>query len=175
LEEKKLKFFKAILLVLTAVLLLSACGHSSFNTESKATFKAVKASLNEETKKSNKKSGNLHFYLPFGFDIKDTNSNNIILKNGSKTYILFHNPQETSSSDVVYRASVDQYKKVDTKQTFKKNSKLGFVIIKRLEDDLNELTVGIGGTKITIQTKTGSMGSDAKDMMEIVKSVSYKK
>jgi hypothetical protein len=76
---------------------------------------------------------------------------------------------------VVYKASLDQYKKVDTKELFKKQDHHGFVIIKRLEDDLNELTVGIGGTKITTQTKTGSLVSDAKDMIEIIKSFSYKK
>jgi hypothetical protein len=175
LEEKKLKFFNAIFVFVTAVLLLSACGHSSFNNETKATIKSVNASVNADEKKPNKKSGKMHFYLPFGFDIKDEKSNNIILKNGSKTYILFHNPQESSSSDVVYKASLNQYKKVDAKDTFSKHNKLGFVIIKRLENDLNELTVGVGGTKITTQTKTGSLESDAKDMMEIVKSVAYKK
>jgi hypothetical protein len=175
LGEKKLKFLKMFFVFLSAVFLLAACGHSSIKAESESTVKTVKSALNKETKKPNKKSGNMDFYLPFGFDIKEENSNNIILKNGSKTYILFKNPHESTSSDVVYKASLDQYKKVDTKQLFKMGANHGFVIIKQLEDDLNELTVGIGGTKITTQTKTGSLENDAKDMIEIVKSFSYKK
>lgn len=173
--EKKLKFFKVILVFLSAVLVLSACGQSSLKEESKSAITLVKTAMNGEAKKTNQKSGKISFYLPFGYDIKEENSNNIILKNGSKTYILFHNPQETISSNVVYKASMNQYKKVEAKETFTKNKKFGFVIIKRLEDNLNELTVGVGGTKITTQTKTDNLESDAKDMMEIVKSVSYKK
>jgi hypothetical protein len=160
---------------MVSILLLSACGNSSLKEESKATTKTVKAALNEKVKKPNKKSGNIHFYLPFGYEVKDKALNNIILKNGSKTYILFQNPQENASSDIVYKASVAQYNKIDTNEKFTKNKKLVFLIIKHLDGDMNELTVGIGGTKITTQAKTGSLKSEAKIMMEIVNSVPDKK
>ncbi|MGZ4161344.1 MAG: hypothetical protein ACXVNF_11205 [Neobacillus sp.] len=172
-EEKKLKIFKAIIIFMISILLLSACGNSSLKEESKATAKTVKAALNEKAKKPNKKSGKIHYYLPFGYEVKDETQNNIILKNGSKTYILFQNPQENATSDVVYKASVAQYKKIDTNEKFTKNNKLGFLIIKHLNDDINELTVGIGGAKITTQAKTSSLKTEAKDMMEIVNSVTY--
>jgi hypothetical protein len=156
------------------LLLLSACGHSSLKEESKATTKTVKEALNEKVKTPNKKSGEIHFYLPFGYEIKDKAPNNIILKNGSKTYILFHNPQENTSSNVVYNATVTPDKNPDTSEKFTENKKLGFLIINHLDDDTNELTVGIGGTKITTQTKTASLKNEAKVMMEIVNSVSNK-
>ncbi len=41
--------------------------------------------------------------------------------------------------------------------------------------DTNELIVGVGGTKITTQTQTSSLKNEAKAMMEIVNSVTYKK
>ncbi|WP_342432659.1 hypothetical protein [Neobacillus sp. FSL H8-0543] len=113
----------------------------------------------------------MNFYLPFGYEIKDESPNNIILKNGSKTYILFNNPQEDPASDVVYTATVALFDELDVNEQFKKNDRLGFIIIKRLEKDMNELTIGVGGTKITTQVKTGSMNTEAKVMTQIVNSV----
>ena len=75
----------------------------------------------------------------------------------------------------MYKASVAQYKKIDSNEKFINHKKLGFLIIKHLDDDMNELTVGIGGTKITTQTKTSSLKNEAKVMMEIVNSVRSKK
>jgi hypothetical protein len=160
---------------MVSILLLSACGNSSLKTESKAVTKIVKATLSEKVKKPNKKIGKFQFKLPFGYEIKDKATNNIILKNGSKTYILFQNPQENAMSDVVYKATVAQYKKVEIQEKFTKNKKLGYLIIKSLDNDMNEMTVGIGGTKITTQAKTSSLKNEAKDMMEIVNSVTYTK
>lgn len=171
-----LKIIKTLFLLIATVVALSACGNSaSLKEESKAAVKQAQTAFNEKAKKPNKTSGKIHFYLPFGYDIKDKNSNNIILANGSKTYILFHNPKESKSSDVVYKASVAQYKKLDTNQSFSNNKNIGFILIKHLEDDLNELTVGIGGTKITTQTETSHLKDEATYMMKIVKSVNYKK
>jgi hypothetical protein len=162
-------------MLILAVFLLSACGNSSFKAESKETTKTVKETFNEKAKKTNKKSGTINFYLPFGYEIKDESPNNIIFKNGSKTYILFNNPQETASSDVVYKATVALYKELDVNEQFKKNNQFGYLIIKHLEEDLNELTVGIGGTKITTQIKTSSMNNEAKVMTQIVQSVKNEK
>jgi hypothetical protein len=165
------KPFKTIFIFVISACILSACSHSSFKEESKATIKTVKETLKEKTKKPNNKSEKLRFYLPFGYEIKDQSPHNIILKDGSKTYILFNNPQEDASSDVVYKASISQYKKLETNETFKGKNSLGYLMIEKLKDDMNEMTIGIGGTKITTQTKTNSLKDKAKEMMQIVKSV----
>src|SRR3954447_4098120 len=89
-RRRKMKFFKAISIIMIAVFLLSACGKANFKAESKETIKAVKDALNEKTKKANKKSGEIDFYLPFGYEVEDESPNNILLKNGSKKYILFN-------------------------------------------------------------------------------------
>jgi hypothetical protein len=174
-EAKKLKFFKTIFILTLVVFFLSACGKSSFKEESKEATTTVKEALNEKAKKPNKKSNGIHFYLPFGYEIEDESPNNIIFKNGSKTYILFNNPQENAESEVVYKATVAQYKELDVNEQFKKNEHHGFLIIKHLDDDLNELTVGIGGTKLTTQVKTSSMKTEAKVMTQIVQSVKNEK
>ncbi len=166
-----MKFFNAILIVTLSVLLLSACGKSNFKAESKETLGEVKAALNKKAKKPNKKSGDINFYLPFGYEIEDESPNNIILKNGSKKYILFNNPQENKVSDVVYKSTVAQNKDLDINEQFKKSDQFGYLIIKKLDEDMNEMTIGIGGTKITTLIKTSSMKNEAEVMTQMVKSV----
>jgi len=105
---------------------------------------------------------------------KEKSPNNIILKNGSKTYILFYNPHEKSGSQVVYEATKAQHEKIELDKTYKKDDKFAYLLLEQLEEDMNEVTVGIGGTKITTETKTSSMKNEAKTMMEIVSSVKMK-
>lgn len=166
-----MKFFNAILIVILSMFILSACGKSDFKGEGKETISAVKNALNENAKKTNKKGGDINFYLPFGYEIEDESPNNIILKNGSKQYILFNNPQENKVSDVVYKSTVAQNKDLDINEQFKKSDQFGYLIIKKLDDDMNEMTIGIGGTKITTLIKTSSMKNEAAVMTQMVKSV----
>ena len=120
-----MKFFNAILILILSILLLSACGKSNFKNESKEIVEAVKEALNEKTKEPNKKSGDINFYLPFGYEIEDESANNVILKNGSKQYILFNNPQESKMSDVVYKSTVAQNKELAVNEQFKKSGQFG--------------------------------------------------
>lgn len=174
-EAKKLRFFKAILMLSISVLLLTACGNSSFKTESKETIAAVKEAFNQKAKKPNKKGGDISFYMPFGYEIKEESPHNIIIKNGSKTYILFHNPQENALSDVVYQSTLAQYKDIEVNKQFKKKDQFGFLMIKQLKDGMNEMTIGVGGSKITTQVKTSSLKNEAAAMTQIVLSVENNK
>ncbi|WP_235714623.1 hypothetical protein [Neobacillus dielmonensis] len=74
---------------------------------------------------------------------------------------------------MVYQATIDQYKKLDTIEKFKSAEQFGFLAIKQVEEDLNEVTVGVGGAKITTQVETNSMAQEAETMMEIARSVQY--
>ncbi|MEH7276882.1 hypothetical protein V7125_25080, partial [Neobacillus vireti] len=107
----------------------------------------------------------------FGYEIEDESPNNILLKNGSKKYILFNNPQENKASDVVYKSTVAQNKDIEINEKFKENDQFGYLIINQLEEDMNEMTIGIGGTKITTLIKTSSLKNEAAAMTQIVKSV----
>ena len=56
------------------------------------------------------------------------------------------------------------------------DNKFGFLTIKQLKDDnVNELTIGVGGVKITTQAKTSDLNDYSKIMMQIVNSVKYTK
>lgn len=168
-------YFKPLILVFFAVMLLGACSNTTLKDESAAAVKAAASILKEEAKKPNKSGDHISFYLPFGFKVASDSPNNIILKNGSKTYILFVNPKEKNSSNVVYKASVKQYKKLVTNEKLPATNKFGYVLIAPIKENLNELTVGIGGTKMTTEAKPLRLTQEANTMMRIVNSVQYKK
>ena len=77
------------MIVIVSIFILSACGKSNFKAESKETIEAVKEALNEKAKKPNKKSGDINFYLPFGYEIDEESPNNIIIKKWVKTIYTF--------------------------------------------------------------------------------------
>lgn len=166
-----IRSLKIIVVLFVSVYILSACGNSSFKEEIKLTKKSAEAAFKEKSEKPNQKLKEAEFYLPFGYEIKEKSANNIILKNGSKTYILFFNPKEDLKSDIVYKATQNQHKKIDVDETFKSSKKLGYLIVEKLDDDMSEVTVGVGGAKLTTETKTGSMANETKAMMQIVNSV----
>ncbi|WP_409270950.1 hypothetical protein V1499_16445 [Neobacillus sp. SCS-31] len=169
------RFIRAAAFLLLSAFLLTACGKASYKEESGKAEEAAKTTFNEKRKKPNNKTEGIDFYLPFGFEIKDESPNNIILKNGSKTYILFYNSNEDINSKVVYNASVAQYEKLETNKQFNGKDKLGFLLVERLDSDMNILTAGVGGVKITTETKTGNLAEDATAMMKIANSAKIKK
>lgn len=165
--------YKAVLLFVMALILLSGCS-ASFKEEQDEALLAVEKAFTEKPKETNKDNKDISYYLPFGFEVEDETPNNIILKNGAKTYILFYNLHENNGSDVVLDATLQQ-KKYDVKEQFQEGEKLGFFLVKKGDNKVNEVTVGIGGVKVTGEVKTNSMTTEAETMMQIVNSVQFNK
>lgn len=165
--------YTAALLLFISVLLLSACS-ASLKEEQTDAKDAAKKAFNETPQKSNYQNDDIEYYLPFGVEVKEESPNNIILKNGSNTYILFYNPLEGPDSKVVYDATVKQNEEYDIKEIYTKDGKRGFLLINSGKKNENELIVGIGGVKISTQSKTKYLSSDTAAMMEIVNSVKVK-
>ncbi|MFE8698238.1 hypothetical protein ACFYKT_18100 [Cytobacillus sp. FJAT-53684] len=163
---------KAALLLFIAVLLLSACS-TSLKEEQNAVNDAVNEVFNSSPKEANNENKDIKYYLPFGVEVKEESPNNIILKNGSKTYILFYNQNEGPESKVVYKATLNQ-KEYEFNETFTKDKLFGFLLIGNTDEKVNEMTIGVGGVKITSQSKTKQLLSDAAIMSEIVNSVKLK-
>lgn len=160
---------KMTLLLFIALLLLTACS-ASIKEEQKAALETVKETFNKEPKAANNKNQDIEFYLPFGFEVKEETPNNIILKNGSKTYILFYNQHEAPDSKVVYETTL-KLGEYDLNETFTNKERLGYFLINHLEKDKNELIVGVGGVKITTEAKTKGLSAEATAMIDIVNSV----
>jgi hypothetical protein len=166
------KYIQASLLCITALFYLSGCS-ASFDKEETETMDVAENAFKEDAKKPNNETEEIEYYLPFGFEVEDESPNNIILKNGSKTYILFYNPIEGQDSEIVYQSTIEQ-EKYDTDKVIKQDNKYGYLLIRKIDDKLNELTVGVGGMKITTETKTRSLSSEADMMIDIVNSIKLK-
>lgn len=160
-------------LLLLATFLLFGC-QASFDDQKEESIKAVQKQMNEKPKETNKEAQDIEFYLPFGYEIDEESPNNVILKNGSKTYILFYNQFENQQSDVVYKSTLNQHEKYEIDQKWEDKENFGFFLVEKLDNDLNELIVGIGGVKLTSEVKTSNLATEAAQMMEIVHSVSVK-
>lgn len=168
-----IRYMKATLLIIFAISLLNACS-PSLKEEQKEIQSAVANGMKKKPSEPNSKNEDIEFKIPFGFEIEKETPNNIILKNGSKTYILFYNQQEDPLSDVVYKSTLQQKEKFDVNETFKTKEKFGYLLIDHLSKKENEMTIGIGGVKLTTEAQTAVLSSEATTMIEIVNSVKLK-
>lgn len=162
----------AVLLLLSTFLLFGC--QASLDDQKEESIKAVQKQMNKKPQESNEEAQDIDFYLPFGYEIDEESPNNVILKNGSKTYILFYNQFENQQSDVVYKSTLNQHEKYEIDKKWEDKENFGFFLVEKLDDDMNEIIVGIGGVKLTSEVKTSSLATEAAQMMEIVNSVSVK-
>jgi hypothetical protein len=167
------KWMRRAVVLLLSTFLLIGC-QASFDDQKEESIKVVQKQMREKPKTTNKEVQDIDFYLPFGYEIDEESPNNVILKNGSKTYILFYNQFENQQSDVVYKSTLNQHEKFEIDQKWVDKENFGFFLVEKLDDDMNELIVGIGGVKLTSEVKTSSLATEAAQMMEIVNSVSVK-
>lgn len=165
------KIFTTLGMMIITILVLGACS-SSFSEDKKAANEAVAATFETKQEKTNNSTKDIKYHLPFGVEIKEESPNNILLKNGARTYILFYNQHEKADSKVIYESAVKQQKKWDANETFQKQGKFGYMLVKKLKEDHYQLIVGIGGVKLT--TETDNIKKDAETMMKIANSVKIK-
>ncbi|WP_079510099.1 hypothetical protein [Mesobacillus jeotgali] len=166
-----MKFRRAFGLVIVGVFLLSACS-ASFPEQKAEIKKEVANTLESQPEKPNNSAKDIEYYLPADYEVEEETPNNVLFKDGSKTYILFYNQHEKEDSKVVYNSTVKQQKKWDANETFSKNGKFGYMLVKQLKEKNYQLIVGIGGVKLT--TETENVREDAEAMMEIANSVKVK-
>jgi hypothetical protein len=158
-----------VFIFLSLVGLLAGC--ASIEDESKETVAAVEDVFKAQPEKTNNENGNVSFYMPSTMEIEKKDENNVILQNGNQTFILFVNPNEERTSDVLYN-SVDA-KEFAIDKTYTDKERFGYVKVFEIEDKLYLVTVGIGGIKMTTETKVSDISESATEMMQIVSSVKY--
>lgn len=161
---------KPLLLSLILTVLLVGCTLSETEL-TQMTIDDTKKAFEDSPKKDNEKTDVYSYYLPEDFSVSETKGFNSILNKGNQNYILFVNENEGSKSRVQFETLTDQYKKPFISQTFEDNERFGYLFVNKLGEKQYEVTVGIGGTKLTTETKTSNVAEDAKNMMEIVASV----
>lgn len=134
--------------------------------QSKKTFTSKPSSVNEE-------NGAIKYHLPEGYEVESAENNNLLFKRDDQQYILFVNENEKENSTVFYDSLLDQYENPIVEETFKDKDRFGYVLVDKLEDEKYEVSVGIGGVKMTTHTAPRGVADAAEQMMEIVSSVKY--
>lgn len=158
-----------IMLVIILVL-LSGCTQSEESLRSESIDHTKQAFDNEELE-VNEKADQFSFYLPNDFKIKEKNDFNVLLEDGNKSYILFVNLNEPKNSKVSYETLTEQYQEPFLSKTFEQNDRFGYLFIVKIEENKYEVTVGVGGTKVTTEAKGNDVAEDAEAMMMIANSV----
>lgn len=119
----------------------------------------------------NQRAGTFRFYLPDTYKITSQKATNILLRENSQTYILFINTNENPNSKVVYNFLKTQYKNQALNKTLTDKKRFGFAIADKLKNNRYEITVGIGGVKLTTEADSSKIPDSAKKMMQIAASL----
>ncbi|GAB2554183.1 hypothetical protein [Gracilibacillus alcaliphilus] len=115
-----------------------------------------------------------HFslYVPADFEIVEESDSNVLVKQGDQTYLLFHNPIESDTSQLHYEVA----KAADNSErlvSFENKERFGYINI--VEDSSGyELQLGVGGTKITTITDQSKLVDNSIHMMDMIRSINYK-
>ncbi|WAA11749.1 hypothetical protein [Fervidibacillus halotolerans] len=163
-------FKRKWLFLIMLLSLLTACTGTLEEETEKAKEQAVEV-FEAKAKNANVEKETLSLYLPHGIEVDETDPNNVILTRGDKLYLLFINPNEDEKSQVVYEATAETGEDYLLNETFQSDDRFGYIVLKEVEEDVYELTVGIGGIKLTTETNKKDLADDAGMMMEIVSSV----
>ena len=167
---------KKLHILLFSFFLLFLAGCSLSEQEAiEASLQTFDNAVEEETKEANEETENIDYYLPNGFTVDSEVNNNIVIEHQEQTYILFVNPFESDSSEVVYETTLAFYEEPIVNITLEKNGSFIFLIVdKGPSDDTYEVIVGIGGKKMTTITEVDNMNQSVQDMLDIIKSVTIK-
>ncbi|MCH1625351.1 hypothetical protein [Fredinandcohnia quinoae] len=162
-----------ILIVGFFILMALLVGCSSIEDEAKETNKAVEQTFKAEPNKTNNEYEDIAYYLPKDMKIDKKGDNNLIFKKGDQIFILFVNPNEGKASDAMYQSIQSKDSKFEIDKTFKDKDRFGYVKAYEIDDKLYLLSVGIGGVKMTTETKVSDITENATEMMKVVSSVKY--
>jgi hypothetical protein len=166
---------KQLTLVLSLLLTILLMGCTISDEElTKNTIDITKQAFEDTSKESNEQTNLFSYYLPEEFTVKETKKYNVLLEKGSQSYLLFVNENEEANSKVSYDTLVEQYENPFITEIFEDKERFGYLFVNSLEKNTYEVTVGIGGTKLTTEAKANDVSDAAKNMMDIVKSVHKK-
>lgn len=161
------------MLLVLVIGLISGCS-TSIKEQQKDAVKNVNQTFTNQPKAAKKTTKHLKLYLPFGMAIQKESPNNVIIKRGKQNYLLFYNQKEDQKSQEVYKISKPM-KGLLLDKHFSSKGKFGYLYISKVKKNLYEVTVGIGGIKMTTETGMKNIANDAEKMMNIVSSVKYRK
>ncbi|MFQ3542460.1 hypothetical protein Q7A53_00105 [Halobacillus rhizosphaerae] len=166
-------------LILLLILSVFLGGCSIFPSEKEIvqhTRESAQQAFKAQTPTANIKSGTISMYLPSAVKVEEQDANNIILSKGDKqTFIVFYNSMEDESSQLNYQSARQKENRLLLK-SFKDEDRFGYVRVMPVNKQSKyELQVGQGGVKITTYSKKDELEDNAALMMNIAKSIHFKK
>lgn len=164
--------WKLLTFLLTALLLLTACGKP---VEERATDGLKKAEdvFYQKPMAQNDEIDGVKLYKPTGFKIEgNSDAQNIVLNKGKQPFILFINPNEAKDSQLFYDLlQADEQQDIIAEEKFGDGDTFGFVAVIQNKDDTVELIANVGGAKITTQAKEKNIANNLETMMQVVRSI----
>ncbi|MCM3743656.1 hypothetical protein M3193_05840 [Sporosarcina luteola] len=165
------RFWKFLILALLSIIVLAACG-KTFEEQAAAGIAAAKEAFQLHDQHVNDEVYGVSFYKPAGFTIDEkSDAQNIVLKKGDETFLLFINPNESRDSRLFYELSTKTEDKERFEEVFTEDGYFGFSSVLRQGEDQAELIASVGGIKITTITKNKNIEANMGKMMEIVRSI----
>jgi hypothetical protein len=155
--------------ILLFLLLVGCTSIEDAVTESKD---LVEKEFNSGAKGVNVETNAFSYYMPTSMEVETEGEFNIILTEGKQPYILFVNTLEKKDSRVVYESSLTDQDYV-VNETYDGKNKFGFFQVKEIQDKLYEVSVGVGGVKLTTEVEKNNISESARKMMKIANSVRY--
>ncbi|RSK28213.1 hypothetical protein EJF36_15700 [Bacillus sp. HMF5848] len=138
--------------------------------EAYETFEEIITAEPEET---NFENDVLKAYIPKDFTTEEESENNIILSDSSITAVLFVNPHEDLLSQVAYETLMDSEEDPLYVKTMEQDDMFSYIVITEADKSLYDVTVGIGGVKLSTQMKARKITGYADEFATIVRSVTY--
>lgn len=163
----KKSYWNFLLIIMAAIFLV---GCSSQEEELNEGVAAIHTTFETEGKEVNQKLDEIEVYLPFYYEVIEEMDNNVLLSNGSEQFILFYNDQEDRLSKQNYETALQQNEYIYN-EVVETETEFRYILISQVDEKLVEVTIGIGGKKITSQMKPKQLIDNAKLMTNIVRSI----
>lgn len=150
---------------------LAGCG-KTLDEQADDGIAAAKEAFQLHDKQINDEVQGVSLYKPSGFTIEETSDpQNIVMKKGDETFILFINPNEDRQSRLFYDLLASNENDERFEEVFSEDGYFGFASIVKLAEDKVELIASVGGVKMTTITKNKNIENNMARMMEIVRSI----
>ena len=165
------RLWKLLFLAFLSITVLTACG-KTFDEQASEAISVAKKAFQLHDQAVNDEVHGISLYKPAGFTIEDkSDAQNIVMKKGDETFLLFINPNEDKDSRLFYDLLTTREDNERVEEVFTDDGYFGFASVAKKGEDQAELIASVGGIKITTITKINNIEANMGKMMEIVRSI----
>lgn len=163
---------KILWMVVVLSIGLHACSPSEEEAFEDADRKVREAVLAEETREPNHELNAFQIYLPDSLEISEEDQTNVVFSDGDQPYVLFINEFEEPNSKYLYNNLPEDdevyLSTIETEDAF------SYILIQDREEETYELSVGIGGIKMTTLIDVDHLTEESELMIEMIRSIQEK-